>query len=111
MKLPQDYAELIAIKAVQYLAQNPESLGGFLAHAGVGPADLKTAISSPEFLAGTLDYMMVDESILMDFAQSMALAPQDIVKARLCFPGADGELIVSPQKSQTSSFGLCCKKS
>ena len=91
MKLAQGYAGLIAVKAVQYLAQNPEALGGFLAHAGVGPADLKTAISSPEFLAGTLDYMMIDEAILMDFAQSMQLSPQDIVKARLCFPGADGD--------------------
>jgi len=95
MKLAQDYAELIAVKAVQYLAQNPEALGGFLAYAGVGPADLKTAISSPEFLAGTLDYMMVDESVLMDFAQSMQLSPQDIVKARLCFPGADGEFVAA----------------
>lgn len=93
MKLAPDYAELIAVKAVQYLAQNPDSLGSFLAHAGVGPGELKTAISSPEFLAGTLDYMMLDEGVLMDFAQSMDLSPQDIVKARLCFPGADGELV------------------
>ncbi|NCP61961.1 MAG: DUF3572 domain-containing protein [Alphaproteobacteria bacterium] len=95
MKLAREYAELIAVKAVQYLAQNPDALGGFLAYAGIGPADLKTAISSPEFLAGTLDYMMTDEPILLDFAGTMELSPQDIVKARLCFPGADGEFVCS----------------
>ena len=29
MKLAREYAELIAVKAVQYLAQNPDALGGF----------------------------------------------------------------------------------
>ena len=93
MKLAQDYAEFIAVKAVEYMAQNVETLGGFLAHAGVGPQDLKTAISSPEFLAGVLDYMMMDEPTLLDFAKTMDLKPQDIVKARLCFPGSEVELI------------------
>ena len=93
MKMAQDYAEFVAVKAVEYMAQNIETLGGFLAHAGVGPGELKTAISSPEFLAGVLDYMMMDEGVLMDFAKTMDLAPQDIVKARLCFPGSEGELV------------------
>jgi hypothetical protein len=93
MKLAAEDAELIAVKAAEYMAQNPEALGGFLAHAGVGPGDLKTAIASPDFLAGVLDYMMMDEPTLVDFAKTMDLSPQDIVKARLCFPGSEGELV------------------
>ena len=93
MKVAQDYADFIAVKAVEYMAQNLETLGGFLAHAGVGPADLKESISDPSFLAGVLDYMMMDEATLLDLAKTMDLSPQDIVKARLCFPGSEGELV------------------
>ena len=87
--------EFIAIKAIEYLAQTPESLGAFLSYTGTGPADLKANIDNPVFLASVLDFMMTDESILLDFASTMDLNPQDIVKARLHLPGADTELVCS----------------
>lgn len=95
ISLGKEAAEFIAIQAVRYMAQNPEAFGSFLVYAGVGPADLKASIQSPEFLAGVLDYLMTDEPLLLDFAKTMDLRPQDIVKARLLFPGAEGELVCS----------------
>ncbi len=96
-KKGREAAEYVAIKAIEYFAKNPESLGSFLAHAGVGPSDLKTAMTDPktscEFLGGVLDYMMIDEKMLLDFAKDMDISPPDIVKARLCFPGGDAEMI------------------
>jgi len=93
----REAAEYIAIKAIEYFAANPESLGSFLAHAGVGPGDLKSAMTDPktssEFLGGVLDYMMMDEKMLLNFAETMGISPPDIVKARLCFPGGDAEMI------------------
>ena len=87
--------EFIAIKAVEYFAAHPEALAGFLSYTGTGPAELKANINNPDFLASVLDYMMIDEPTLLDFAQSLDLNPQDIVKARLLLPGADAELVCS----------------
>lgn len=87
--------EFIALKGIEFFAQNPEALAGFFAHTGSGPSDLKANISNPLFLASILDYMMMDESVLLEFAQTMDLRPQDIVKARLMLPGADTELVCS----------------
>ena len=93
INISQDFAEEIAIKAVQFLASSPEILGSFLATAGVGPGDIKQAIASPDFLAGALDFLMQDESILLEFAESMQIAPKDVVKARIRYPGADNDLV------------------
>lgn len=87
--------EFIAVKAIEFFAGNPEALAGFFAHTGSGPADLKANLGNPMFLASILDYMMMDESVLLEFAKTMDLNPQDIVKARLMLPGADAELVCS----------------
>lgn len=93
----QEAAEFVAVKAIEYFARNPEALGTFMAYAGVGPDDLRHALTNPktstDFLVGVLDYLMMDEKMLLDFATEMQITPQDIVKARLCFPGASDDMI------------------
>ena len=48
----------------------------FLALSGVGPENMRDAASSPEFLAGLLNHLLEDESLLLTFAAEQELDPR-----------------------------------
>jgi uncharacterized protein DUF3572 len=91
-KLSQDDAETIAFQALSYLTQEAGLIGKFLAESGFGPQELKIHLSEPTFLGGLLDFFLGHGDLLLRFANDSQLNPQDIVLARLHFPGAPQEL-------------------
>jgi hypothetical protein len=64
------------------MAAEPERLGRFLAASGIGPDSIRSAAREPHFLAGVLDYLVDDESLLLDFAAANAIDPAEVVRAR-----------------------------
>jgi hypothetical protein len=80
-KPTQEHASEVAIIALNWLAGEPEHLGGFLAATGITPDLLRKAAREPGFLAGVLDYLMQDEALLLSFCASNGLAPDDAVAA------------------------------
>jgi hypothetical protein len=91
--MTKEWAEEIALLAIQFLAQRPEDLGSFLAQTGLGPADLRARVTDPEFLGGLLDHLIGNQELLIAFAASASLKPQEVVRARLSFPGFEAELV------------------
>ena len=75
-------AKTIAIAALGFIAGDSDRLGRFLALTGLGPSNLRQAAADPTFLAGVLDHMMADESLLMVFAEHQSIAVDAIVRAR-----------------------------
>lgn len=65
--LTRNEAELIAIRALEFLASDPDRLGRFLTLSGVSPATLREGMGDPAFLAGVLDHLLGDESLLFEF--------------------------------------------
>ncbi|MTI16386.1 DUF3572 family protein [Rhodobacteraceae bacterium RKSG542] len=80
--LTKEAAEEIAIKALSYLAGEPEQLGRFLSLAGIGPQDIRSAAQQPEFLAGLLSFYMSDEQLLLAFTETAGVRPTMIAAAR-----------------------------
>lgn len=78
---PSD-AESLAIKALAFLAGDPERLGRFLAITGLGPETIRKAASNPGFLAAVLDYLSSDETLLVTFAANAGVAPEKVSQAR-----------------------------
>lgn len=74
-------AEVIALKALAFLAEEPERFGRFLALTGTDLAQIPEAARSPGFLSGVLDHVRGDQSLLFIFAESAGLKPEDIDKA------------------------------
>src|ERR1700757_1660107 len=66
----REAAEALAIQALSFIAEEPERLGAFLAASGIGPDAIREAADTPGFLAGVLDHMLSDESLLLAFADS-----------------------------------------
>ncbi len=77
----RDAAETLAIQALAFIAEEPESLSRFLAASGLSVEQIRAAARQPGFLAGVLDYMLGDEKLLLAFAQSAGLDPAIVARA------------------------------
>lgn len=69
-------AEVIALKALGFLASDPERLSRFLTLSGVDLADIATVAETPDFLAGLLNHLLQDESLLLTFTAEQELDPR-----------------------------------
>jgi hypothetical protein len=74
-------AEIVAIQALSFVANDPERLGAFLAESGIGPDTLRNAAADPQFLASVLDFVMRDDATVKAFASASQLHPTNIAAA------------------------------
>jgi len=84
-------AETVAIQALSFLAAEPTRLGRFLAVTGLGPETLRGAASSPEFLVNVLDFVLSDEKLVKEFAESAGIEPSHVGAAREALGGPNWE--------------------
>jgi hypothetical protein len=75
-------AEQLAIAALGFIADESERLGRFLAMTGLGPGSLRNAAREPHFLAGVLDHVAADETLLVAFAARHEVDPDAVMRAR-----------------------------
>jgi Protein of unknown function (DUF3572) len=91
MKAPssrtREAAETLAIQALAFIAAEPERLEGFLGATGLTVDRLRESASTPDFLGGVLEHMLADESLLLAFADSAAIDPAEIARARRALGG------------------------
>jgi hypothetical protein len=80
-------AEELAIQALAFIGSDLERLDRFLSITGLSAGQIRAAANEPHFLAGVLDHMLGDESLLIAFAESAAIDPADIARARASLGG------------------------
>jgi hypothetical protein len=73
---------MLAIQALAFIAEQPEQLARFLDMTGIATEQMRAAARQPGFLAGILEHMLGDESLLVAFADSAGIDPADIGRAR-----------------------------
>ncbi len=78
----RETAEIVAIQALSFIAADGERLGRFLAETGIGPETLRAAAKDPTFLAGVLDFLLRDETLLQGFSESSHLDARIVANAR-----------------------------
>lgn len=69
-------AEIIALKVLGFLANDPARLSRFLALSGVDLNDLRSGAQNPDFLAGLLNHLLQDEPLLLTFTAEHDLDPR-----------------------------------
>lgn len=82
-------AEALATSVLGWLAQDDERLMAFLGVTGADIGDLRTRSSDPDFLSFLVDFLLQDESALIDFCDRMNLPYDAPQRARLLLPGGD----------------------
>jgi uncharacterized protein DUF3572 len=86
--LDRDGAEVIAIAALTFLAEDGPRLGQFLATSGIGPEALKTSARTAETLASVLEFLLQDESMLLMFSSQARIAPEAVAPAHYILANA-----------------------
>jgi hypothetical protein len=86
-KVNAEASEMIAIQALSFIAGDSDRLSRFIALSGCDAASIRTAATDSGFLAGVLDYLGADESLLIAFAAEAGLDPATVVSAQSCLSG------------------------
>lgn len=79
---PAEIAEIVAIRALSFLASEPERLGQFLSESGIGPETLRASAKDPGFLAGVLNFIVRDDATVKAFSDFSELPAETITVAR-----------------------------
>ena len=82
-----EQAEIIALKALTFLAADTELMNRFAALSGVAPNDIVERAGNGEMLAGVLDFLLSDEAVLTDFCAAHDIDPEHPAAARQNLPG------------------------
>lgn len=85
--MQQETAETIALGALGWLVGHDELLPLFLGASGAALADLRGRAAEPEFLISVMDFVLMDDAWVLDFAQAAGLLPTDVAAARQALPG------------------------
>jgi hypothetical protein len=87
----QARAQELAVAAFEFIAAAPRRLGRFLEMTGIAIESIREAGRDSDFLAGVLDHMSEDESLLLAFCTEIGVNPDEVVRARAIFSGAAWE--------------------
>jgi hypothetical protein len=82
-------AQGIATEALVQLSKDPEQIGRFLAFSGIGPEMIREAAGEPGFLAGVLEFYMMDEALLLAFCENAGIRPTMMAAARFALAGRE----------------------
>ena len=83
-----DQAEVTALKALGFLASEPERLQRFMDLSGLSVEAIRAGAADAAFLGGVLDHLLGDQTLLLLFAESEGLSPDLLQKLRTALPGA-----------------------
>jgi len=72
---------MLAVQALSFIAEEPQSLSRFLETSGISADQIRTAAAEPGFLAGVLEYMLADETLLRAFADRAGIDPTAVAGA------------------------------
>src|SRR3569833_3340333 len=74
-RTPAEVADIVAIRALAFLAGEPQLLGQFLSESGIGPQTLRASAADPRFLAGVLDFIMRKDDTVKAFSDFTQIPP------------------------------------
>jgi len=81
-------AETIALKALAYLANRADALERFLTLSGMDTAGLRERADEAGFLAGVVEFVLMDETLLVAFCEDEALNAKSVHLASATLSGA-----------------------
>jgi hypothetical protein len=78
----QQTAEMLAVQALAFIAEDEARLNSFVAATGIAPQSIRDAAREPNFLAGVLDHILADETLLIALADTAGIDPTEFARAR-----------------------------
>ncbi len=85
----QESAQILAIRALAFLAADEDLLLPFLAQTGLDAEALRAGADDPHLLAGVVDFLLAEDSRVLAFAAEAGLRPEAVLALRAALPGGD----------------------
>jgi hypothetical protein len=82
-------AEVIGLKALEWLVSDDELFTMFLGSTGAVVGDVKNGAKEPVFLGSVLDFLLMNDDWIRDFCNHETLEYTTPYEARQCLPGGD----------------------
>ena len=90
MAMTRAAAETFSAQVLAWLAEDHARIVGFLAWSGENPAALRGRIDDPGFLLAVIEFLLSDETLLLDACAALDWPPETPMLARAAMPcGAD----------------------
>ena len=89
MAVTQDFAETLALRALEWLIGNDELLPIFMGSTGAGIEELKTGAGDPAFLGSVLDFLLMDDQWVIAFCDAQVMPYERLMQARAALPGGE----------------------
>ncbi len=87
MHISAHAAETLALKALGWLVGQDELLPVFLGASGASESDLRARAQDVEFLASVLDFLLMDDTWVMQFCDASGVGYELPMQARAQLPG------------------------
>ena len=84
----QDQAEIVALGALSWLAEN-DLLDAFQGATGADLAAMRAGAGDPEFLGAVLDFVASDDDWVRGACDAQGLPYDGLLRARAALPGGD----------------------
>lgn len=88
-RLTLDGAQAMALRALGFLADDPQRLSRFLSLTGIDVGQLRSEAGEQGFQAAVLEYLLEDESLLLTFCQDASIDPVTVAPAYALLSGQD----------------------
>ncbi|GAB4264300.1 MAG: DUF3572 domain-containing protein [Pararhodobacter sp.] len=89
MTMTRDSAEAFAAQVLGWLAEDNGRIGAFLGWSGESPASLRTRLSDPGLLLAVIEFLMLDEAMLLEACAALEVRPETPMQARAALPGGE----------------------
>ena len=89
MQMRPDQAEIIALQALGWVLADDELTSVFLGATGADANALRNAAEDPHVLGSVLDFVLMQDQSVLDFAASIGQPPEAIAMARHYLNGGE----------------------
>lgn len=89
MSYTSESAETLALQALAWLAGDDDLMATFLGSTGASKDELRAQAKEPAFLGAVLDFIMMDDTWVVAFSDSVSVPYERLMMARSALPGGE----------------------
>lgn len=89
MQMNSEQAETIALQALVWILEDEDMTLRFLGMSGADLQALRQGADAPEVLCSVMDFILMDDRTVLDFAESVKMPPESVPLVRYSLPGGE----------------------
>ena len=89
MAMSQESAEVVGLKALEWLISEEDVLSVFMGSTGASAGDVRSGAGDPAFLGAVLDFILMDDNWVRSMCDCAGVSYDQPMMARQALPGGE----------------------